>query len=97
MAVNLAQAPTAAGLVLEDASLDPITRRRLDELGFRPGRPVLVVNRGAGGAVVVGAGRLRLAIDKTTASAISVAPKSAKATPNLPAGQMPVPQTKPGD
>ncbi len=56
----------------------PLTaRRRLAELGLRAGVAVQVLQRTAGGGIVVGIGGSRVAVDRSTAALIAVLPVAA--------------------
>lgn len=70
-AVALAGSAGAMGRVLA-VDLAPAHRQRLAELGLRPGADVQVVQRTAGGGVVVSVGGGRVALDATTARRITI-------------------------
>ena len=60
--------------VLAEADLDAAQRRRLAELGLRPGQEVTISQHAVGGARVVAVHGSRIALDAQTASAIRVRP-----------------------
>lgn len=59
-------------VVLEAVAADPEQRRRLAELGLRPGSVVALVQRAAGGACIVGVDGARIALDRRTAHLLTV-------------------------
>lgn len=58
--------------VITSIDVDPRARRRLAELGIRPGSRVGIVRRTTGGAVIVEAEGSRIALDHRTAAAVQV-------------------------
>lgn len=73
-------APGATGAVTAVTVPDPY-RRRLAELGVRPGACVTLLRRTAGRGVVVGVAGARLALDRATAAAVRVTPAAGAAAP----------------
>ncbi len=63
-------------VVVTAVDLPTAQRRRLAELGLRPGSPVRVVKRAAGGGLVLALGTSRVAIDRSTSTHITVDPVS---------------------
>lgn len=57
---------------MREVALADAPRRRLAELGIRPGVGVSVVQRTSGGGVVIDAAGSRIALDGSTARAITV-------------------------
>jgi len=57
---------------VHQVSLPEGPRRRLAELGLRVGVAIHVLQRTAGGGVVVGIGGSRIAVDRATAGLIAV-------------------------
>jgi len=72
-AVTLNQVPVGTTAKLSDTSAHP-RRRRLAELGLRPGADVHVMRRTSGGGRVLGIGPSRMAVDRTTLDALLVEP-----------------------
>jgi ferrous iron transport protein A len=71
--VTLHQVPPGDAVRLTDLTDHP-TKRRLRELGLRPGVQVTVLRRTSGGGRVLALGTTRLAVDKTTATQLVVEP-----------------------
>jgi Fe2+ transport system protein FeoA len=69
--VTLNQVPVGSTATLTDTSAHP-SRRRLAELGLRPGADVLVMRRTAGGGRRLGIGHSRMAIDRVTSRSLHV-------------------------
>jgi len=70
--VTLSQAGAGQHQIVELAELDAPVRRRLAELGIRPGQLVTVLQRGLLSGLVLAVGGLRLALDLATARSITV-------------------------
>lgn len=62
---------------VEGVAAPPAERRRLAELGIRPGAGVQVVHRTAGGGRVVAVAGSRIALDRGTLAAIAVSTEAA--------------------
>ena len=58
--------------VLGEPTVDAPQRRRLVELGLRPGEQVTVIQRAVGGARVVSAHGSRIALDARTAGRLPI-------------------------
>lgn len=77
--MTLSQARVGSAVTVVDVSGHP-SARRLGALGLRPGAEVAVLRRTTGGGRLLGLGALRLAVDRTTADALVVAPAGAPPT-----------------
>jgi Fe2+ transport system protein FeoA len=69
--VTLHEVPTGQAAVVVDLADHP-RARRLAEMGLRPGAEIAVLRRTAGDGRLLGVGVARLAVDRTTASALLV-------------------------
>lgn len=69
--MDLAQVPVGATATIVGADAHP-RRRRLAELGLRPGATVRVLHRSAGGGRVLAVGALRIAVDRPTLRLVDV-------------------------
>ena len=71
--MTLSQVPIGVAVRLADTSAHP-GRRRLAELGLRPGAHVRVVSRTSGGGRLLALGTSRLAVGRGSLDAIAVDP-----------------------
>jgi ferrous iron transport protein A len=72
LATTLADTPVGGRATVVASTADPALTRRLAELGIRPGAPLTVVQRTAGGGRVIDTGSARYAVDHRTLSLIGV-------------------------
>lgn len=70
--VPLSAAPPAGLLHVVATPSDPALRRRLQDQGLRPGTPLTVVRRTAGGGLVVAVAGARLALGRDLARCLLV-------------------------
>jgi Fe2+ transport system protein FeoA len=71
--MTLHQAPVGTAVTVVDISAHP-RAQRLAEVGLRPGALVAVLRRTSGDGRLLGLGPARMAVDRTTATALLVAP-----------------------
>lgn len=69
---TVADAPLGATLTLESVTIAEGARRRLAELGLRPGALLTVVRRTAGAGRIVAVADSRIALDVVTARSLLV-------------------------
>lgn len=65
-------AGTTGTATVQSVDADPAVRRRLAEMGIRPGASVRVLYRTTGGGRVVSVGGARVALDRELAAAVTL-------------------------
>ena len=70
--MTLSRAAVGEPFIIQHADSNPQVCRRLGELGVRPGQRVELLQRTAFGALVLGVGGMRIALDRATARSITV-------------------------
>jgi ferrous iron transport protein A len=68
--LTLASAPLRAPLLVLRLRTDPDLTKRLGAFGVRPGAPVEIVQRTAGGGRILGVAGSRIALDRSILAAI---------------------------
>lgn len=68
----LVDAPTSAHVTIRDCEGESRYRQRLMELGVRPGARVSVLQRTAGGGLVLGINGARIALDRSMTRRIEI-------------------------
>lgn len=74
MAATLATAALGSRVRVDAVEAEHATRRRLAELGIRPGARVDVLSPTSGGGRVVAVSEARIALDRATAAGVTVTP-----------------------
>lgn len=72
--VSATLARTSGSATVTSVDADPAVRRRLAEMGIRPGAALRVLYRTTGGGRVVSVGGARVAIDSQLAQAVTLEP-----------------------
>ncbi len=70
MSASLAE--TTGSATVKSVGADPAVRRRLAEMGIRPGATVRVMYRTTGGGRVVSVGGARVALDRELSAAVTL-------------------------